>query len=399
MASAFFLCIAVFRMLACISLFLPTMAVGDSRYDIGDPYAYPLCVPQDRLEDIEMFPSFYDDLINLNDMGGTPPVVGRTKQSVALRDSDNSVANDHKIVSDLGDFPSEKVAGETKQKVVFHYYNNSVANDRETKRVVLQDSNSRETKQRVAFRDSDNSVANDHKIVSDLGDIPSKKVAGETKQKVVFHYYNNSVANDRETKRVVLQDSNSRETKQRVAFRDSDNSVANDHKIVSDLGDIPSKKVAGETKHSVVFHYYDNSVAKDRETNRVASQDSDINRIDLQDFDSSVAHINCGIAKKKPRTSRGCGRELSSWQLEWSNRAESWEKNMKKRRCSHCKTEKTPQWREGPYGPKTLCNACGVRFRSGRLVVEYRPAKSPTFDNRNHSNFHKQILKRKQACG
>jgi hypothetical protein len=332
MASAFFLCIAVFRMLACFSFFLPTMAVGDSRYDIGDPYAYPLCVPQDRLEDIEMFPSFYDDLINLNDMGGTPPVVGRTKQSVALRDYDNSVANDHKIVSDLGDFPSEKVAGETKQKVV-------------------------------------------------------------------FHYYNNSVANDRETKRVVLQDSNSRETKQRVDFRDSDNSVANDHKIVSDLGDIPSKKVAGETKHSVVFHYYDNSVAKDRETNRVASQDSDINRIDLQDFDSSVAHINCGIAKKKPRTSRGCGRELSSWQLEWSNRAESWEKNMKKRRCSHCKTEKTPQWREGPYGPKTLCNACGVRFRSGRLVVEYRPAKSPTFDNRNHSNFHKQILKRKQACG
>eukprot|EP00798_Chlamydomonas_sp_ICE-L_P007529 gene7529-678_t len=36
--------------------------------------------------------------------------------------------------------------------------------------------------------------------------------------------------------------------------------------------------------------------------------------------------------------------------------------------CTHCNTAKTPQWREGPLGPKTLCNACGVRWqRSGKL--------------------------------
>jgi len=29
--------------------------------------------------------------------------------------------------------------------------------------------------------------------------------------------------------------------------------------------------------------------------------------------------------------------------------------------CVGCGTTKTPQWREGPAGPKTLCNACGVR--------------------------------------
>ncbi|KAL6963838.1 hypothetical protein U1Q18_034843 [Sarracenia purpurea var. burkii] len=29
-------------------------------------------------------------------------------------------------------------------------------------------------------------------------------------------------------------------------------------------------------------------------------------------------------------------------------------------------------------GPKTLCNACGLRYKSGRLVPEYRPAASPT---------------------
>lgn len=38
------------------------------------------------------------------------------------------------------------------------------------------------------------------------------------------------------------------------------------------------------------------------------------------------------------------------------------------RRCLHCDTDKTPQWRTGPKGPKTLCNACGVRYKSGRLV-------------------------------
>ncbi|EXB93387.1 GATA transcription factor 12 [Morus notabilis] len=35
------------------------------------------------------------------------------------------------------------------------------------------------------------------------------------------------------------------------------------------------------------------------------------------------------------------------------------------RKCLHCATDKTPQWRTGPMGPKTLCNACGVRYKSG----------------------------------
>ncbi|XP_043707441.1 GATA transcription factor 1-like [Telopea speciosissima] len=61
-------------------------------------------------------------------------------------------------------------------------------------------------------------------------------------------------------------------------------------------------------------------------------------------------------------------------------------------KCLHCGTEKTPQWRAGPYGPKTLCNACGVRYKSGRLVPEYRPASSPSFSSKLHSNSHRKIL-------
>uniref|UniRef100_A0A5B7A8J9 Putative Zinc finger, GATA-type n=1 Tax=Davidia involucrata TaxID=16924 RepID=A0A5B7A8J9_DAVIN len=62
------------------------------------------------------------------------------------------------------------------------------------------------------------------------------------------------------------------------------------------------------------------------------------------------------------------------------------------RRCQHCQAEKTPQWRAGPMGPKTLCNACGVRYKSGRLVPEYRPASSPTFSSAVHSNSHRKIM-------
>ncbi|XWS35077.1 hypothetical protein CRYUN_Cryun21dG0095100 [Craigia yunnanensis] len=62
------------------------------------------------------------------------------------------------------------------------------------------------------------------------------------------------------------------------------------------------------------------------------------------------------------------------------------------RKCQHCGSEKTPQWRAGPLGPKTLCNACGVRYKSGRLVPEYRPASSPTFSIELHSNSHRKIL-------
>jgi hypothetical protein len=62
------------------------------------------------------------------------------------------------------------------------------------------------------------------------------------------------------------------------------------------------------------------------------------------------------------------------------------------RKCLHCEITKTPQWRAGPMGPKTLCNACGVRYKSGRLFPEYRPAASPTLVPSLHSNSHKKVL-------
>ncbi|RWR96656.1 zinc finger protein [Cinnamomum micranthum f. kanehirae] len=69
------------------------------------------------------------------------------------------------------------------------------------------------------------------------------------------------------------------------------------------------------------------------------------------------------------------------------------------RKCLHCEIQKTPQWRMGPLGPKTLCNACGVRYKSGRLYPEYRPAASPTFVASLHSNSHKKVLEMRVKSG
>ncbi|KAL5702603.1 hypothetical protein ACHQM5_027802 [Ranunculus cassubicifolius] len=62
------------------------------------------------------------------------------------------------------------------------------------------------------------------------------------------------------------------------------------------------------------------------------------------------------------------------------------------RSCQHCQAKTTPEWREGPLGPRTLCNACGVRYKSGRLLPEYRPVNSPSFSGELHSNSHRKVL-------
>ncbi len=38
-------------------------------------------------------------------------------------------------------------------------------------------------------------------------------------------------------------------------------------------------------------------------------------------------------------------------------------------KCVHCGVTSTPLWRAGPAGPKTLCNACGVRWKKTGSVV------------------------------
>ncbi|KAF8094648.1 hypothetical protein N665_0358s0029 [Sinapis alba] len=43
--------------------------------------------------------------------------------------------------------------------------------------------------------------------------------------------------------------------------------------------------------------------------------------------------------------------------------------NNEKKSCALCGTSKTPLWRGGPTGPKSLCNACGIRNKKKRRTV------------------------------
>ncbi|UZJ53342.1 hypothetical protein CBS101457_002662 [Exobasidium rhododendri] len=43
--------------------------------------------------------------------------------------------------------------------------------------------------------------------------------------------------------------------------------------------------------------------------------------------------------------------------------------------CQACATNSTPMWRRGPAGKSTLCNACGAKWKVGRLVV---PSELPS---------------------
>ncbi|KAL3829980.1 hypothetical protein ACJIZ3_018782 [Penstemon smallii] len=45
--------------------------------------------------------------------------------------------------------------------------------------------------------------------------------------------------------------------------------------------------------------------------------------------------------------------------------------------CSDCSTTKTPLWRSGPKGPKSLCNACGIRQRKARRAMAIAAVDEP----------------------
>ncbi|OMP10966.1 Zinc finger, GATA-type [Corchorus olitorius] len=60
--------------------------------------------------------------------------------------------------------------------------------------------------------------------------------------------------------------------------------------------------------------------------------------------------------------------------------------NENKKFCTDCKTTKTPLWRGGPAGPKSLCNACGIRYRKKRRAILGLSKGSEKKEKSNSSN-------------
>jgi len=48
-------------------------------------------------------------------------------------------------------------------------------------------------------------------------------------------------------------------------------------------------------------------------------------------------------------------------------------KSDKKLQCEVCYTTETPEWRRGPNGKRTLCNACGLQYAKFRRQEQIKP--------------------------
>lgn len=116
-----------------------------------------------------------------------------------------------------------------------------------------------------------------------------------------------------------------------------------------------------------------------------ANVEDSANHRGLTDSEDSDADLVAHSAKKSPKLIAGSTTKRKRRPDGRGRRAKAYKKikkdkgvcatdvyvmaNGKKMRrgCLHCGTVKTPQWRMGPEGKKTLCNACGVRYMKGIL--------------------------------
>ncbi|PIN01019.1 hypothetical protein CDL12_26472 [Handroanthus impetiginosus] len=86
--------------------------------------------------------------------------------------------------------------------------------------------------------------------------------------------------------------------------------------------------------------------------------------------------------------------------LKVDKKADSEEKNHNSsslKSCSDCHTTRTPLWRGGPAGPKSLCNACGIKYNKKRRQLlgldTGRSNKKKKRTSVNRSNEVREILK------
>ncbi|KAG2726976.1 hypothetical protein I3843_01G133900 [Carya illinoinensis] len=76
-----------------------------------------------------------------------------------------------------------------------------------------------------------------------------------------------------------------------------------------------------------------------------------------------------------------------------------------KKTCADCGTSKTPLWRGGPAGPKSLCNACGIRSRKKRRATlglnkeDKKPKKTTICRSNSNTKIGDNLKQRLLALG
>ena len=101
-----------------------------------------------------------------------------------------------------------------------------------------------------------------------------------------------------------------------------------------------------------------------REPVGAAARGDEGDSTDMEDSDAPAPAASAR-AGKRPKPSA-----VGAWAPKATDNIITADGQKVRRGCLHCGCQKTPQWRMGPTGPKTLCNACGVRFRKGMPMNE-----------------------------
>ena len=101
-----------------------------------------------------------------------------------------------------------------------------------------------------------------------------------------------------------------------------------------------------------------------REPVGAAARGDEGDSTDMEDSDAPAPAASAR-AGKRPKPSA-----VGAWAPKATDNIITADGQKVRRGCLHCGCQKTPQWRVGPEGPKTLCNACGVRFRKGMPMNE-----------------------------
>jgi hypothetical protein len=122
-------------------------------------------------------------------------------------------------------------------------------------------------------------------------------------------------------------------------------------------------------KETLKFNQLSEGITQDKVSNVQINQEGNI--------DTSLANIPIMNHENLPKNNKkSCSIKKSK---DKSLKVKSKDK-YKDRICSHCKTKDTTQWRFGPLGRNTLCNACGLRYKSNRLMEGYKPKASSNLD-------------------
>ncbi|KAI3941895.1 hypothetical protein MKW98_009105 [Papaver atlanticum] len=115
-----------------------------------------------------------------------------------------------------------------------------------------------------------------------------------------------------------------------------------------------------------IYEQEEEEVVDEEEEEEEDNKDHDDNDYKHMEIGSSVKWMSSKMRLMKKMMNKPNKFDQSSAYSPPSNKDNN---NNTIRVCADCNTTKTPLWRSGPRGPKSLCNACGIRQRKARRAM------------------------------